>query len=292
LDSTTLENIRQDKMKNAITKTAFLLSFLILICVYVNAESLSSVLLENFKTTIVARQDGKLSLKVSEGSHVALNEKLFSIGVDEIKLHLKMSEIQYQKSLARLERASKVKTEQELALAQFVFQKKEELFQAGGISEDGYDLARMEYELDIQQPREFEITIASLEVEEKKTAWELMKLEFQKSEYFSPAVGQITKIYSIDGQWIRAGDKILDQISINPLFIALNVPLKNHLALSPGTKISTIIDTGNGFSDSTGTIVYSIDELDGVDQLVRILIRIDNEKYEYKPGMRVNIQMP
>jgi hypothetical protein len=84
----------------------------------------------------------------------------------------------------------------------------------------------------------------------------------------------------------------MDIINTHPLLATITVPLKQLQAFSRGMALSLSIDTGQGRSMTTGTVTFISYELDGFDQQSRLLLRIDNEKQQYKPGMHVLVQIP
>ncbi|NQU66252.1 MAG: hypothetical protein HQ517_18490, partial [SAR324 cluster bacterium] len=71
-----------------------------------------------------------------------------------------------------------------------------------------------------------------------------------------------------------------------------NIPLKNLKNFSADQKLETQINTGGSISPAEGIVAYIIDELDGVDQVGRILIKINNDEYLFKPGMHVKVVLP
>jgi multidrug efflux pump subunit AcrA (membrane-fusion protein) len=129
-------------------------------------------------------------------------------------------------------------------------------------------------------------------VEERKIDVDLLRLELDEAIHNSPADGQVTKVHALDGQWVNDGQKIMDIINTHPLLATITVPLKQLQAFSRGMALSLSIDTGQGRSMTTGTVTFISYELDGFDQQSRLLLRIDNEKQQYKPGMHVLVQIP
>ncbi len=248
------------------------------------AKSIPSVLLENFKLSITARQSGMVRIIAEEGAHVSKNEALFEVGTERLQLKLHLATLQHQKAATQLQKLQK--------LALLLFEQKKQLHEAGGISNDAFEIARLEYELEIQPTSEGNVAIASLAVEEKRIKVDLLKLDLNQAKYLAIAQGQVTKIYVQDKQRVQIGEKVMDLLSINPLFIALNVSLTKLRKYSANTELKTQIDTGSGIVKADGILIYKIDELDGVDQVGRILIKINNDKDLFKPGMRVKVVLP
>jgi RND family efflux transporter MFP subunit len=274
-----------------LTSCTLLIGFIIG-CLPIYAESLPSVLQESYRGALTVRQTGPLRLLIKEGDRVTVGQTLFEVGTAKLQLRIQLAELQHQKAQANLQRTLTPKTERELALARFVFRLQEELYHGGGISRDAFAKARLTYELALEPQRPVDIDIARLTVEERKIEVDLLQSELNEAVYTSPADGQITKVHVLDGQWVDSGQKIVDIINIHPLLVAITVPLKRLQVFSAEMPLSLSIDTGQGQSNTTGTITFISDELDGFDQQSRILLQIDNEKHQFKPGMRVLVQMP
>ena len=244
------------------------------------AESTASVLMENFKTAVAARQSGTVDLYVNEGGQLKSGDKICEVNAKKFQLRMKLADLKYRQAALSFK------------IAQIKYQRKKELFEAGGISEDAFELLRMEHELSAPQSNEGDITLAQMDLEEKQLEKELLKLEIHNAIYKAPASGQVVKLHVRDKQWVVAGQKLYDFLSIEPLFVALNIPLKQLSKIKTEMVLTLDIDSGNGIIKATGTVDYMIDELDTVDQNARILIRIQNENKLLKPGMRVKVNLP
>ena len=266
--------------------------FLALNNVSLFAQSISTVLLEDLRLTILARQPGPIHLNVAEGERVLANQKLFDIDSKNLAIKLKLAVLQHKKSVSRQKRLTAPKTENEVKLAKARFEQKKRLFEAGGISRDAFEIDMLEHELEKQPSRLEDLAIASFETEERQLEVELAKVRFENGFYSAPANGQVIRLYVRDQQWLTSGQKVMDFLSVNPLFVALDIPIKKLMMFSPQMKLNLKIETGNETTEFEGTIVYIIDELDAVDQVGRILIQINNEKQLFKPGMRVRVDLP
>ena len=248
---------------------------------HLKAEILSSILLENFKQVVVARQSGIVKLHVNEGARLSIDDNICEVDVEKLKLRMKLAELKYQEAAISLE------------IAKIKFRRKEELFEAGGISKDTFELLKMEHEVPEKQTgNKVDVTLAGVELEQKKLEKELLALELESAFYTAPADGQIIKFHVRNQQWISAGSKLYEFLSIKPLFVAVNIPLKRLKTISQNKRLKLSIDTGAKIKKVDGIVDYIVDELDTIDQNVRILIKINNEKLLFKPGMRVKVHLP
>jgi multidrug efflux pump subunit AcrA (membrane-fusion protein) len=172
-------------------------------CLPVFAGTFPSILQESFKIALTARQTGPLTLLVKEGDEISVGQTLFEIGTAKLQMRIRLAELQHQKAQASLQRVLTPKSEGEIALARFVFRLQEDLFHAGGISEDAFEKARLTYELSMEPQRSADVDIARMTVEERKIDVDLLRLELDEAIHNSPADGQVTKVHALDGQWVN-----------------------------------------------------------------------------------------
>ncbi len=242
--------------------------------------------------TLSAGQEGPIHFYVVEGSDVSRGEKLFGIDPKELKLRQQLAKLQWIQSKAKLRKIKTPLTKEEIKRAKLTFSQQKAQYQSGGISEDAYQIARLEYLLATRQGRPEDINIAKLDVDLKFVQLKLADSDLEKAFVKAPAVGQINRLLVQPNEWVKPGQEVLELLNIHPLYIVLNVPLEQvpKLHLTDSLPISVFVS--DEISQVSGKIKFISNEVDAVSQTIRVRLEINNEKQLFKPGMRAQVDLP
>jgi|GEM_PF-2674948 len=262
------------------------------------AKSLPSILLENHRYVIHSKQSGPIKLLISRGDRVLGNERLFEIGLDEIQIKLDLTGLKVRKAEAQLKKLQVEKDRinkkniKKLEQARLKFAQKEALLVAGGLSEDAFKLAQINYDLAALQKEADDLTLSILELEESKLL--LSQIEWDRNNRIHRAVvdGQISNLFVRSGEWVKQGQKVLELLSINPLYTKIMVPINSVNKFKKDQAFKIYVDQGGQVVKTVGTLDYISDEVDPLDQTVKLLIKINNDQRLFKPGTRLRVEIP
>lgn len=274
-------------------KQILLVGILYLICNGpLSAETFSTFLRENFKMDLSATQEGPIFLYVEEGARVKKGQVLFGGETKELELNVTLAELQWQQAKVNLKKVLNPLTGQELEFETLQFEQKKSLFKAGGLSEDAFRLVQAEYQLKTRESRPEDIAIAKLGAETKQLQLKLSQEALSKATFKAPLPGRVNKLHVQHNEWVKPGQKVLELININPLYVVVNTPLIKVSKLSIDTKTTVEVSFGGKKIETYGTIRFISDEVDAVTQTVRIRIEISNHDNRFKPGMLANVGLP
>jgi len=256
------------------------------------AKSLTSVLRENFKVRLSSTQPGPILLEVQEGDVVVKDAPLFRVTPKELEMKVRLAEMGWKQAKVRLEKIKNPRTETEMKRAALMFKQNEDQYLSGGISQDAYEVAKVDFQLATEKGKALDIKVATLDVEMKLAQLESAKYTQEKATVLAPFDGRVNHLLIQPNEMVGAGQEVLELINITPVYAILNFPLSGIAGLSSGTPIRISISTGTSNEDAKGVIKYISDEVDAVSQTVPVRIEIQNAKRRFKPGMRVRMSLP
>lgn len=256
------------------------------------AEGLPTVVRENFKMVLSATQQGPIQLYVEQGDVVSKGDKLFGMDMEEVQLKVKLAQVQWEQAQASEKKARNPHTAKKLRHAKLKFEQQDSLYRSGGLSPDAYEIAKMEYELTIQNTRDEDISIAQANVKVRRYQLELAETALKKATSVTAADGRIHILIVQPNEWVRPGQEILVLININPVKVVVNVPLRQINKVTPDKPLKVLISTGLKQLEAQGVVKHISDEVDAVSQTVPVRLEINNEKNLLKPGMRAQVLLP
>lgn len=259
---------------------------------FLHAESLPSVLRENFKMVLSASHQGPILLYVKDGEYVSAGDKLFGMEPKELELQVKLAKVQWQQVQASEKKIKNPHTAKEMKRAKLQFEQQKALYHSGGISQDAFAIGKLEYELATQKSRDEDVAIAKANVEIKELQLQLAETTLQKATFYTPVDGRIHKLLVQPNEWVKPGQEVLELISITPVHLLVNVPLASVAKLAPNNPLEVSISTGIEEIKTQGIVKHISDEVDAVSQTVPVRLEIENEKKLFKPGMRAQIILP
>ncbi len=257
-----------------------------------SAETVSSVLRENFKMVYSATQTGPILLYVKEGDYVEKGDRLFGVDPTASKLKVKLARVQWEQAQSRLAKSRNPHTQETLQREQLKFRQQEALYKSGGISKDAYQIAKLEYQLAIQNSHPEDLVSAEKEALVKELQLKLAQEALKKETIKAAGKGRVNQLLVQANEWVQPGKEVLELISIHPLYVVVNVSLKTASELKPDTNLELKVETGMENVRTQGVVKQIYDEVDAVSQTVRIRLEIDNETRILKPGMRAQVILP
>jgi multidrug efflux pump subunit AcrA (membrane-fusion protein) len=275
--------------KNVLFNICFIFLITSITAPHLYAKVFPTILRENFKIELSSTHEGPIVLYVKEGKKIRRKEKLFGNQTKDLELKIRLAELQWKQAKATLDKVIKPLTDQELKLENLSFQQKRDLYKAGGLSKDAFQLVELDYQLKVRKSRPEDIAIAELGVNTRLVQLQLAKEALSKATFRAPLSGRVNRIFVQHNEWVKPGQKVLEILNINPLFAIVNTPLAMLTNIRIGKKIDINVKTGNQRLSTVGTVKTISDEVDAVSQTVRIRIEIKNEKNLYKPGMQAEI---
>lgn len=256
------------------------------------AETLHSVLRENFKMVLSANQEGPIILYIEEGAYISKGDKLFGMEPQELELKVKLAKVQWEQTQAHEKKIKNPYHETMLRYARMQFKQQESLYHSGGISQEAFEIARLEHELATLESREEDIEVAVANVKIKHLQLELAENALREATFVTPIDGRIHKLMVRPNEWVRPGQEVLELININPVFLLVNVPLKSVTKISSEKPLEVLISTGVQEAKAQGIVKHISDEVDAVSQTIPVRLEINNETKLFKPGMRAQVVLP
>jgi len=275
-------------------RKSFLLGWILVLTVnFLYAETLPTVLRENFKVTLSASQQGPIILYVDFGDQVAKGDKLFGWESNELALKVKLASLQWEQAKASESKAKNKRTADEIKKSKLQFEQQEALYSSGGISPDAYEIAKVEYKLAIQDSRAEDIIIAESNVNVKQHQLRLAEIELEKATSIAHADARVHQVLVQPNEFVRAGQEVLILLNINPLHVLINIPLDRISKVKLNSSMDLqVLTGGNNTIKIKGVIKHISDEVDAVSQTVSVRLEIDNKEKLFKPGMRAQVVLP
>ncbi|PCI25872.1 MAG: hypothetical protein COB67_10555 [SAR324 cluster bacterium] len=262
------------------------------------AELIPSVFIENYRYTIFSSQKGRIKILVAKGDQVQKGDRLFELGIEELQVKLDLASLRIEKSKARLKQLERSKQRKDqksakaLEQAKLKFSQQKALHAAGELSLNALQLAQVEHDLVVLSEEEEFLTLAQLDLKENQLRLKQLKLEYQSRTESAPATGQVTELFVRSVEWVNKGQKVIELLSINPLFTKIMIPIKKARAFKRNETFKIFINHGADMIETQGIIDYISDEVDPLDQTVKIFLKIENDTLQLKPGTRVRIELP
>jgi len=276
-----------------ILKTEFLLlSLLVSLVTYIHGETFPTILRENFKMDLSSTMEGLIFIYVEEGQRVKKGFRLFGNETRELDLKYKLATLQWKQAKFILDKIITPLTKDQLEYEELAFNQKSALYNAGGLSDDAFQAAKLEHQLKTKKGRAEDITIAELDVSTKKIQLQMAQVALSKATFQAPLSGTINKVYVQHNEWVKPGQKILQLIGSHPLYAMVNAGLNKIHNITYGGKVTVTVNRGDSKVDTKGVIKFISEDVDAASQTVRIRIEINNADGQFKPGMRAEVILP
>jgi RND family efflux transporter MFP subunit len=236
--------------------------------------------------------EGLIFIYVKEGQRVKKGARLFGNETRELDLKFKLATLQWKQAKFTLEKIVTPLTKDQLEYEELAFKQKSALYKAGGLSDDAFQVAKLEHQLKTKKGRSEDITISELDVATKRVQLQMAQEALSKATFKAPLSGKINKVYVQHNEWVKPGQKILQLIGSHPLYAMVNAGLSRINNISYGEKVDITVNRGDSKVDTKGVIKFISEDVDAASQTVRVRIEINNADRRFKPGMRAEVILP
>jgi RND family efflux transporter MFP subunit len=217
------------------------------------------------------------SLPVEEGDVVSQGQTLLAL-VDR----LEVLQVQRLKTLAE-NTSQEEEARSRLAYARIEFTRIETM-----VSEDvgtRAQLAAAQLERDL---REIALKQALLDQEIAGVRYEEANAQLAQRRIISPIDGVVARLYLEVGESIQRFQAVMDVVTLNPLLIELNCPIRDASLFKEGQQVSIRRDHSPGEA-RIGQVIHAGRRADASSHTFPVRIRLANPKPQWKAGLKVRI---
>lgn len=243
-----------------------------------NAQTLVGVIYPDNDLTLALGVSGPVSqLPVKQGSLVKQGDLILSLHSEVERLEVLRREVVWK------DQSELNGIEERLAITQPQYRAAKELYeQSQSISKD--ELARLEIELINTQ-----VKLKQLQTQEKR-----QKIEYQQSKedllskrLLAPITGVVTQVAVQQGEWVKAGEPVVQVVDVSKVFLKLNVSDKvsRNLTLKQGVDVNV-----EGVGARQGFIDYISPIADAASGLVEVKVVLQNKDLSIRPGTKASVE--
>lgn len=114
---------------------------------------------------------------------------------------------------------------------------------------------------------------------------ELAATSLEKQTIRSPIRGVVQEVFLHDGESCDPGDPLMRILDVSRGYLIANVEEKVGRTLKQGDTVDLQIQKGEGFGETTGTIVFVSQVVDPGSGLMPVKVEFSNADGELKPGV-------
>lgn len=222
---------------------------------------------------------GITSVRVREGEAVQKGQALATLD-DEVLLAMLALAEKDMNSVGRLQSA-----QAEFQLRSDRLDKLRQLRSQGHARQEEVDRAETE-----KQIARAHLRSAEEEQQLKRLEYEKVKIQLQRRTIRAPLSGTVTKIHKEVGEFVAPGDPIvLQMVELARMLANFSVP--SELAARWKLGEPAVVQFPGGRT-ARGTIEFIAPVTDAESGTIRVKVRIDNSKGEYRGGERCTLQLP
>ena len=253
------------------------------------------------RVAVPARVSGTLlAIRVVEGQ--AVDRGAHVAQLDDADAELLRSRAQVELDLAAMKADNDVGVRSANAALEFARSRLKQLQEAataikGSVSQSELEKAKAEAvqaEFDLENARH-SFALARLTKQLKECDFRLGERNVQLRIIEAPLTGLVTQIFKRPGEWVEAGDQVMQIVSMDRLRAEGFVPAKDVPEDLPGAAVTLQVNLANRRSKSfSGKIVFVHPEIDPVNGQMRVWAEIQNREGWLRPGMRatMSIEVP
>jgi multidrug efflux pump subunit AcrA (membrane-fusion protein) len=254
------------------------------------ASEYPAFLREKFRILLLAPHEGHITFSIKEGDYVKANQVLFIVNDPILPIQLKKARLALKHADANL---TKLITQKQIEdkEASLKLQKQESLHRAGSLSDDAWEIAKIDIEVRKQIKPE-NIILGKIAVEQAKNEVDLVNQTIKDLLVVNPADGVISRIIIQNNEWTKPSQRLAEIIGVNPLIIYLNLPYEKVTIVKKMKKIPMTVQKGGKLFKVSGHIRSIAGEIDAITQTIQIQLELPNKNHLFLPGMKVNILLP
>jgi RND family efflux transporter MFP subunit len=241
------------------------------------------------------------NLNVEEGQHVKEGDLLVELDDREIRLELeraqadrlsKLSELLLEKRFEGAEMALEQSEMEKIQKAKQEYERVQELYKKGLISENEYENAYKQYELALIESgdKKDEIRSASKGLTQAEIAVKTAKMKLEKTEIKAPFSGIITDIQVSPQEHIANGRDLFILVNISRIQVHATVLESEIGKMRKGREV---ILRFSAYPDKVfeGRVKSISPVVNPEDKTCKVIIDVANPKEEIKPGMHAEVEI-
>jgi len=129
-----------------------------------------------------------------------------------------------------------------------------------------------------------ELDQAETELRTAQSDLRTARVEYDQGIVRAPISGTIEAVHADPGEYVKAGDVVMDMVDSETLYINVNVPEMDIRFIRPGDKARVTVDA---WPDAhwTGTVDFVSRKADAATKTFRVRVVVDNADGRIRPGM-------
>lgn len=241
------------------------------------------------------------NLNVDEGQHVKEGDLLMELDDREIRLELeraqadrlsKLSELLLERQFEGGETAVERSEMEQIQKARQEYERIQELFKKGMISDNEYEDAYKQYELALIQSGEKkdEIRSASKGLTQAEIAVKTAQMKLEKTRIMAPFAGIITDIQVSPQEHITTGRDLFVLVNISRIQVHATVLESEIGKMKKGREVTLRF---SAYPDKIfeGKVKSISPIVNPEDKTCKVIIDVANPKEEIKPGMHAEVEI-
>ncbi len=241
------------------------------------------------------------NLNVDEGQHVKEGDLLMELDDREIRLELesaqanrlsKLSELLLEKQFEGAETAVEQSEMEQIQKARQEYERIQDLFKKGMISDNEYEDAYKQYELALIQSGEKkdEIRSASKGLTQAEIAVKTAQMKLEKTKIMAPFAGIITEIKVSPHEHITTGRDLFVLVNISRIQVHATVLESEIGKMKKGREVTLRF---SAYPDKVfeGRVKSISPIVNPEDKTCKVIIDVANPKEEIKPGMHAEVEI-
>jgi len=105
----------------------------------------------------------------------------------------------------------------------------------------------------------------------------------------SPINGMVTLIKREEGEWVKAGEVIINAVDTSVCYAEFNVEEKHSRSLTKGKILSLRVSEGDGPGARKGVVIFVSSVADKASALIKVKIEFENKTGKVIPGVLAKI---
>lgn len=154
------------------------------------------------------------------------------------------------------------------------------------VSKEELDKMELEY-----GTAEAERKRAEIGEEREKIEFQLAKANLERKRLRAPFAGTIVEIKLQEGESVEANQPLVQLVDVSKGFLVCNVEERAGRSVSTSQKVPVRIQTGDGFWEGEGQVVFASPVVDAASGLIRLRVKFDNKEGVVRPGVAGYIQL-
>lgn len=135
------------------------------------------------------------------------------------------------------------------------------------------------------------VDVAQVNSEIAANELESAQLMLQRRQLTAPFAGSIVAVHRQPGEWVEPGAAVFRLIALDRLRAEAMIAATHVNRLKEGMPVR-ILSKDSAVEPVSGALAWVSDEIEPLNQQVRIWVEFDNSKVRMRPGMVVSLEIP